>query len=153
MNGEKLMDDTAKLIAIEEIKRLKSRYFYCLDHKNWEGWRENVFISNCVIDVPEAYPDPKTDLESFIADTHGALDGAVTIHHGHMPEIEITGPDTARGIWAMEDVIYWSDDAKFRDTTHTFLHGYGHYHETYVRTDDGWRIASLKLTRLRLVLQ
>jgi hypothetical protein len=29
------------------------------------------------------------------------------------------------------------------------VRGYGHYHETYVREDDGWRIASSELTRLR----
>jgi hypothetical protein len=34
-----------------------------------------------------------------------------------------------------------------------FLHGLGHYHETYVRTPGGWRIASLRLTRLRLDIE
>jgi hypothetical protein len=27
------MDDTAKLLAIEEIKQLKARYFYGYDHR------------------------------------------------------------------------------------------------------------------------
>ena len=30
------------------------------------------------------------------------------------------------------------------------LHGFGHYHETYVRLDAGWRIRSSRLTRLRV---
>jgi hypothetical protein len=30
------------------------------------------------------------------------------------------------------------------------MHGYGHYHETYEKTDGRWRISSLKLTRLRV---
>jgi hypothetical protein len=58
-----------------------------------------------------------------------------------MPEIEITSPTTARGVWAMEDMLRWPDGRE--------LHGYGHYHETYERTDDGWRIKTLTLTRLR----
>jgi hypothetical protein len=29
------------------------------------------------------------------------------------------------------------------------LRGYGHYHETYEKTDGQWRITSSKLTRLR----
>jgi hypothetical protein len=29
------------------------------------------------------------------------------------------------------------------------LVGYGHYHDTYVKGPDGWRISSSKLTRLR----
>jgi hypothetical protein len=28
--------------------------------------------------------------------------------------------------------------------------GYGHYHETYVRTGAEWRIKSMRLTRVRL---
>ena len=28
-------------------------------------------------------------------------------HHGHMPEIELTSPTTAKGIWAMEDRVWW----------------------------------------------
>ena len=28
------------------------------------------------------------------------------------------------------------------------LHGYGHYHETYRKTEEGWRIQTSKLTRL-----
>ncbi len=31
-----------------------------------------------------------------------------------------------------------------------YLHGYGHYHEDYVRHDGRWLIRSLKLTRLWL---
>jgi hypothetical protein len=30
------------------------------------------------------------------------------------------------------------------------MHGYGHYHETYVRLADGWRIKSIRLSRLRV---
>ena len=69
---------------------------------------------------------------------------AVTVHHGHMPEIMLTGPDTARGIWAMEDVVEFPDGHK--------LSGFGHYHETYVRVGSDWRIATLHLTRLRVDL-
>jgi hypothetical protein len=41
----------------------------------------------------------------------------------------------------MEDMLRWPNGME--------LHGYGHYHETYRKTDGGWRIASTKLTRLR----
>ncbi|MBW8784291.1 MAG: hypothetical protein JF593_06595 [Novosphingobium sp.] len=30
------------------------------------------------------------------------------------------------------------------------LHGFGNYHETYVRLDVGWRLKATQLTRLRL---
>jgi hypothetical protein len=60
-----------------------------------------------------------------------------------MPELELTSPDTATGIWAMQDQIWWPEGAPVRR-----LVGSGHYHETYRRTPDGWRIASMRLTRL-----
>jgi hypothetical protein len=69
----------------------------------------------------------------------------VTVHHGHMPEIEVTSPTTARGVWAMEDKLRWPEGSPVRA-----MHGYGHYHETYERTQEGWRIKTITLTRLRV---
>src|ERR1700677_876690 len=40
---ELAMIDAAMLADIEEIKQLKARYFYHLDYKEWDGWREHVF--------------------------------------------------------------------------------------------------------------
>ena len=68
-----------------------------------------------------------------------------TVHHGHMPEIEIISSTSAKGIWAMEDVPRWPTGAAVKT-----LHGYGHYHETYRKTEDGWRIQSSRLSRLRV---
>ena len=34
-----------------------------------------------------------------------AVEHIVTVHHGHMPEIEITSPTAARGVWAMQDFL------------------------------------------------
>ena len=76
-----------------------------------------------------------------IAAIVSTIGDVVTVHHGHMPEIELTSPTTATGVWAMEDMLRWPDG--------TEMHGYGHYHETYVKVDGAWRIASCTLTRLR----
>ena len=66
------------------------------------------------------------------------IGGSSHVHHGHMPEIEVTAPGEASGTWAMEDHLWWPEGSPIRR-----LHGYGHYHETYARTGDGWRISSL----------
>ena len=42
----------------------------------------------------------------------------------------------------MQDRVVWSEDRA--------LTGWGHYHERYVRTPQGWRIAEQRLTRLQL---
>ena len=59
-----------------------------------------------------------------------------------MPEIELIDAASARGIWAMFDYV----DIPGKPSRQ----GYGHYHETYRKESDGWRIASLELTRLRV---
>lgn len=68
----------------------------------------------------------------------------MTVHHGHMPEITMDSDDRATGVWAMEDMLWWPEGSPLKH-----LHGYGHYHETHARTVDGWRIATMTLTRLR----
>ena len=54
------------------------------------------------------------------------VERATTVHHGHMPEIEVTSPTTARAIFAMEDLIWMPEGSRPRT-----LHGWGHCHETY----------------------
>lgn len=64
-----------------------------------------------------------------------------TAHQVHAPEIELTSPTAARGVWALQDVVRLAPGID--------LVGYGHYHETYEKADGQWRIKTLKLTRLR----
>ena len=161
------MNATERLEAIEEIKRLKAAYFRTMDMKDWDNFRD-LFIADCTIDTSEAFtpmdaagkpieadrpaPPPNPDfiirgIDTFVAQQHHYLDGMSTVHHGHMPEIEIVSDDEATGIWAMEDKLRWpaGSDHPMRE-----MHGYGHYRERYVRIDGRWRIASLKLTRVRI---
>jgi hypothetical protein len=138
-------DDVRRLVAIEEIKQLKARYFRMLDLKDWPGFGR-VFAADAVLEVPEADMVVQ-GREAIVTSVSSALVGARTVHHGHMPEIEITGPDTARGTWAMFDYVEWErPDADER----VGLRGYGHYVEEYVREGDAWRIARLHLARLRI---
>ena len=51
------MIDAAMLADIEDIKQLKSRYFYHLDRKEWDAWRESVFCHDASMHVPEAKLD------------------------------------------------------------------------------------------------
>ena len=46
----------------------------------------------------------------------GAVGGVVTVHHGHMPEIDVTSPTTATGTWAMA-VLDWSASLPPRSST------------------------------------
>ncbi len=70
------------------------------------------------------------------------LDGVVTVHHCHTPEIEVKSASEASAFWAMEDMLRWPDGSE--------LHGYGHYSETYTKAPSGWLIQTSTLTRLRM---
>ena len=129
---------------VEEIKRLKARYFRCMDTKDWDGMRQ-VFTEDVVVDTSGDGGGVQHGPDNFFAMLVEAIGDVVTVHHGHMPEITITSPTTATGIWAMEDMLRWPEGATFMRE----LHGYGHYHETYAKVDGEWKIASMKLTRLR----
>jgi hypothetical protein len=144
------MDELKRMTDIEEIRQLKARYFRFLDTKDWEGF-ESLFSVDAILDMrsgrgdnldPDAVIQGASAIRAFVS---AAVQALVTVHHGHMPEIEITAPDVARAVWAMEDVLYAPEDSEmpFRS-----LHGYGHYHETYEKLAGRWAIKSLKLTRL-----
>jgi uncharacterized protein (TIGR02246 family) len=133
-----------ELADIEAIKQLKARYFRTFDHKDWPAFAE-VFALEASVDVPEIGLQ-QTGREQIVATLSAMGDAVRTVHHGHMPEIERTGPDTASGIWAMSDVVEFDGP----DGASGGWTGHGHYHETYVREDGAWRIASMRLDRLRV---
>ena len=139
------MQPIDELLAIEAIKRLKARYFRCLDTKDWDGWGQ-VFAVDAVLEVPEAEV-VEHGREAIVASVSAALVGTTTVHHGHMPEIELTGPDTATGTWAMFDYVEWPPSEAGERIG---LQGYGHYLEEYVREEGEWRIARSRLVRLRV---
>jgi hypothetical protein len=132
---------------IVAIQMLKARYFRAIDTKDWE-LLSSVCAEDVLIDVTDDVPDgePFTGRDAFVSTCARALEGSVTVHHGHMPEITVVDDRTATGIWAMEDYVDWGTA---EDGTRNAFRGYGHYHETYVLDGDDWRIASLKLTRIR----
>ncbi len=137
------------LLDIEEIKQLKARYFRTLDTRDWNGFGD-VFSRDGLLEVPEA-DATRNGRAEIVAFVSGALEGARTVHHGHMPEIELHGPASASAVWAMEDQRFFEADDP--SALWASAIGAGHYHETYVATPEGWRIASLRLTRLRLVFE
>lgn len=128
------------------IGEVKARYWRLLDTKQWEAWGE-VFTTDAVMDMPEAelYVEGR---EAIVARVKGILDDVVTIHHGHMGELEPDGEDGASGIWAMEDYLLWPPrgSESFPRTTR----GYGHYFDRYTRVDGGWLIARTHLSRLHV---
>jgi hypothetical protein len=146
-----VVEPVEALVAVEDVKLLKARYFRCLDTKDWDGFAA-LFTPDAVMDVSADVGDAGGSdsgvirgnemIAGFVREMVGDV---LTVHHGHTPEIEITSSTTARGIWAMEDELRWPDGAPLRS-----MHGYGHYHETYEKVGGAWLIRSTTLTRLRV---
>jgi uncharacterized protein (TIGR02246 family) len=128
---------------IEAIRRLKALYFRTMDTKDWDAMRQ-VFTNDVTVDTSAAGGNIISGADEFLAFLKEALSGAVTVHQGHMPEIDLTSSTTATGIWALNDVVIWPNGVR--------LTGYGHYYETYEKHDGKWFIKSSKLTRLHMDL-
>jgi SnoaL-like domain len=135
-------DDATALLAIEAIKQLKARYCRYLDTKDWAAWRA-LFADDFVSDTSQAGGKLIVGADAFVAFTRRSIGrpAQATVHQVHAPEIELTSAATARGVWALQDVVRFGPGVT--------LVGQGHYHETYQNVDGRWLIKSSKLTRLR----
>jgi hypothetical protein len=145
--GPALVDPATALWEIEQIRQLKARYFRLMDTKLWDEWRslftDDMRFWNDNLPDPTSRPSITATADAFVRMVSRILSTAVTVHHGHMPEIELTGEHRAKGTWSMYDRL--EDPAKKLD-----FEGYGHYHETYEKGEDGrWRIKDMHLTRLK----
>ena len=125
---------------IEAIKQLKYRYIRCLDLKRWDE------MAQCLCDdVRAAYGDGRYCFEGrdalleFFRRNLGPE--MVTAHHVHQPEIELLGPSSARGSWALEDTVI--------NTEHGFtIRGAAFYEDEYEKVEGCWRIRSTGYQRL-----
>lgn len=135
------MDDSTGWREVLALTALKGRYCRYLDTKRWERWRE-LFTDDFVSDTSAAGGQVITGADEFVRYIRATLgDGKPTVHQVHNPELALTSPTTATGVWALHDVVRLAPGLD--------LHGYGHYHETYDKHGDTWRIASSALTRVR----
>jgi hypothetical protein len=132
----------------DAIGQLKARYCRFIDTKRWAALR-GLFTADARFEGLGSAPGG-ADLDTFITGISTRFRDATSIHHCHMPEIRFLGPDSARAVWAMADYVQWPEGFAVRETPgHPGFHGYGHYEEAYQKGADGWRIAFLRLTRLR----
>jgi hypothetical protein len=128
---------------IEAIKQLKARYFRMMDTKDWDGLA-GVFAPDVHIDMTGEGGGVTESVADYMPFIRQVLDDVITVHHGHMPEITVTSPTAATGIWALEDQLWWPEGSPI-----SYMHAFGHYHETYEKTEGEWYIKTMTLTRLQ----
>ncbi|MGA7417097.1 MAG: nuclear transport factor 2 family protein [Acidimicrobiales bacterium] len=127
---------------IEAIKQLKARYFRLMDTKEWDGLA-TVFADDVHIDMTGEGGGVTESVDEYMPFIRQVIGDVITVHQGHMPEITLTSPTTATGIWALEDRLWWPEGSPISS-----MHAFGHYHETYERLDGEWYIKTMTLTRL-----
>ena len=122
------------LLDLEAIKRVKYKYLRCLDQKLWADMAE-VFTEDAVA----SYSGGKYSYEGrdAILDFLVKNMGAETMHSSHRchhPEIDLKGPDTAIGVWALEDVVVMTD-------WELTVRGAAFYTDEYRKVDGEWKIS------------
>jgi len=129
------------LQEIEAIKRLKYRYVRALDLKLWDE------LGACLTeDCRSAYGDGHFSFDgraailAFLKDALGPKT-RITSHRVHQPEIDLTSPTTATGVWALEDIVI-ETEAKLT------IRGAAFYYDEYVKLGGEWKIAKTGYNRI-----
>ena len=129
------------LQELEAIKRLKYRYCRCLDEKKWDE------LEQCLTeDASSAYGDGqysftgRAAIMEFLRDALGTSK-RISRHRVHQPEIDLTSPTTATGIWALDDVV-------IETSAGITIRGAAFYYDEYVKIGGAWKIRSTGYQRL-----
>lgn len=120
------------LQAVEDIQKLKHRYFRHVDCKQFYALLE-LFVDGATTSYDSgnhAY-EGKPAILKFFQDGLSS-EKILTQHHGHHPEIELTSETTATGVWYMDDTVHILEhNMKVR--------GNGIYWDEYVKVDGQWK--------------
>lgn len=158
--------------AVQAITRVKSRYAFNIDHRNWDDFA-SLFAPDALLDESD-FPTarkpgtnepasskafeylesiassgtvwPVQGREAIRASVSGVRPDHTMVHHVFNPDIELTSDTTATAVFRFESHHWFPVGDPVG-----YMHNFGSYHETYVRLDDGnWYIKTLRLARLRV---
>jgi ketosteroid isomerase-like protein len=137
------VSDLQRLVAIEDIRELKVRYFESVDGQDWKAVRA-VFTNDAKVDMGLKKPDG-TRVEKpddFVAMLATIITKDMrTLHHGHNFRIEMVSPTEAKGRW---DYEAWGWYVGAGASPSPSRQDWGQTNEIYRKTPDGWRIASMQ---------
>ena len=131
-----------ELSDFEDIRTLKHRYFRGIDTAD-RALLENLFTDDVFVEYRggeyKVHFEGRDAMLEFLANSFH--EKALGMHHGHMPEITLTGENTAEGIWYLEDIFI-----NLLDKTHTV--GSAIYRDQYRRENGQWKIARTEYDRV-----
>jgi hypothetical protein len=173
MSTQLTLSAVEQLLAIEEIRRVKSRYAYSADHHNWDDFAstfapdasfdEHDFPIACkpgtnepVSKTMAAYLEAKASTgtqwpvigrDAIRAQvSNGVGVGHTMVHHVFAPEVDLTSDTTADAVFRFESHHWFKEGEPVQ-----YMHNFGSYHESFVRLhDDRWYIKEFRLNRMRV---
>ncbi|WP_407688774.1 nuclear transport factor 2 family protein [Mycobacterium sp. HUMS_1102779] len=121
---------------IEAVKQVKYRYLRALDTKRWDEFADTL-ADDVVGDYGSSVGEEhhftnRVDLVNYMRKSLGPA--VITEHRVTHPEITVSG-DEASATWYLQDRVIVAD-------FNFMLIGAAFYHDTYRRTDDGWKISA-----------
>ena len=129
-----LKREVQELRALEDIKRLKYRYFRAMTFSDYDTLRETL-----TEDVVTSYSDgeyvfeDREKLLTFLIDSHDPKAQVIAYWMAGMPEIDFTSETTATGIWAMYH-YYYNRKHEFVDEMYVY------YNDEYRKVGDEWKM-------------
>lgn len=135
-----------QLSDMEDLRTLKHRYFRAIDTAD-TALLAGLFTEEIEVDYRGGnYRARFAGREAMMEFLGNAFHSdALAMHHGHMPEIRLTGDNSAEGIWYLEDIFI-----NLAARTHTF--GSAIYRDAYARVGGVWKIARTEYDRVMEVV-
>lgn len=136
-------DALTKRIQIQEdleaIRNVKYNYWRSVNSRLWDLFADQ-WTEDCVVEIP-AMGEKRVGRADLIDFAKGRYDrdDITAFHMGHNPQIEITSPTTAKGLWMLE--VYTEDKQ-----SNIRLLSHGWYEDEYRKGPDGkWRHSKVML--------
>ena len=130
-----------QLIALEQIKQLKYRYFRTLDCNEWEDFGQTL-TEDCIGDYSSGalHFEGRDAIVEFMTNNMSS-DQFLSMHTGHHPEITFHSNESASGIWYLQDMIVFLAGSRR-------LYGSAIYKDDYVKVDGQWLISKTGYERI-----
>lgn len=140
-----------EFLEIREIEQLKYRYMRAVDTHDWD------LMERCFAEEAETwygkgtYADKGRDniLRFFRSVITPVF---VSSHIALHPEITLTGPDTAKGVWRLQDIVHFTgpnpDSKEANIEGGEEMVGAGYYYDEYIKRDGEWVIKSTGYVRI-----
>lgn len=134
-------DLAARIRALEDIegiKRVKHKYFRCIDKALWDELVDDCFAEDAIADFGEyGIVRGRESLRLFYREKVGSA-YSLCVHQGHNPEIDLTSDLTATGIWQLENFMVTAK-------TNTGYWITAFYEDEYVKEEGKWKINKTKI--------